>query len=523
MPRPSNSPHPVNTGSQRSEFDVACVQDAQAVPNQIPSSHQNQEFGFIIDPQFGSEFDLVFDTLEAPPRTGTHQETFIFDQSGSSGTVIARERGSNHPHEWALVDGTPQDNQPVWIPKEIPFVISGVDTPLHQRLFCHFTNTMSNLLTISVGECNPMNKVVIPLALKDRAIMDMVLCLAASHILKLGQGNGDEELGAEKARLHQSVVQMQSHRVQIWESSTTMPLAQPYTIQDKEIIFATSVLLCLYEICKGSGDDSWRVHLDTARRILVDATKGKDRPSVDGDTPTAGPVQERAITEIDPFLIEYFLYHDCLAAVTVPLLPMNKPRLESTAGLADHDPTMVGVQDGLSEFITRISLLRAQTDMNSAKLDGNIISKAVKIWEDLAKWKPKGALSIERKMIAEFYLWALFIWLFSIVYPDGKADPKVQDAVKRIVGGMRNIKFGDGVMSCLLFPLFVIGSAAIEVEDREAISAQFRKLKEWSSLGNIDLTYRVVEKMWLEHDMGLPSSWDWVKQLETHKISLLVT
>jgi hypothetical protein len=88
---------------------------------------------------------------------------------------------------------------------------------------------------------------------------------------------------------------------------------------------------------------------------------------------------------------------------------------------------------------------------------------------------------------------------------------------------MRNIKFGDGVMSCLLFPLFVIGSAAIEVEDREAISAQFRKLKEWSSLGNIDLTYRVVEKMWLEHDMGLPSSWDWVKQLETHKISLLVT
>jgi len=88
---------------------------------------------------------------------------------------------------------------------------------------------------------------------------------------------------------------------------------------------------------------------------------------------------------------------------------------------------------------------------------------------------------------------------------------------------MYEIKFGDGVMACLLFPLFVIGSAAIKVEDRETISAHFRRLQAWSSLGNIDLAYRVVLKMWEDHDHDSGASWDWVKQLEAHGMSLLVT
>jgi len=52
------------------------------------------------------------------------------------------------------------------------------------------------------------------------------------------------------------------------------------------------------------------------------------------------------------------------------------------------------------------------------------------------------------------------------------------------------------------------GSAAIKKEDRDAISFQFQRLKDWSSLGNIDLAFCVVQKMWVDHDTRMPDSWD---------------
>jgi hypothetical protein len=91
--------------------------------------------------------------------------------------------------------------------------------------------------------------------------------------------------------------------------------------------------------------------------------------------------------------------------------------------------------------------------------------------------------------------------------PDGKADPTVQDAVHIITIGMADIKPGDGVMACLLFPLFIVATAAITPEDRDTISAHFKRLRAWSSLGNIDLTFKIVQKIWKDHDENVTGSW----------------
>jgi len=93
-------------------------------------------------------------------------------------------------------------------------------------------------------------------------------------------------------------------------------------------------------------------------------------------------------------LIEYQLYHDAIAAVTDTSLPLTK--LQNSADLANYDPCMIGVQDGLSDFITRISKLRTDADQSPNQPDGNVVSKAVLIWQDLASWKPKDCLSTER-------------------------------------------------------------------------------------------------------------------------------
>jgi hypothetical protein len=227
--------------------------------------------------------------------------------------------------------------------------------------------------------------------------------------------------------------------------------------------------------------------------------------------------------EINPFLLEYFIYHESLATVTLPSPPSSKARFQGSAKCSHHDPSMIGVNDGLCEFATRISALRGLASTWTHKPDGNVVSQAVAIWEDLDNWKPRATLSRECKMIAQFYQWALWIWLYSIVYPEGKADPDVQNAVQMMAAGMSEIKDGDGAMFCLLFPLFITATAAIKGEDRASIEQHFQRLKEWSSLGNVEVAQGVVKKMWVDHDMSLPNSWDWVKQLESSNMRILVT
>lgn len=482
-------------------------------------THPN--YDFMIEPQYGGDLDYAFNQ---PSATDFEGMLGLSNEVGSFGghqsfnwMIMASEERSYLQEEHRECLGAQQS----FIPTELPFLISGVDTDIQQRLFCHFTGVMSSLLAMSVKDSNPFNGVVIPLALRDRTVMDTVLCLAGSHLAKLQQGGYNREVLVERSRLHEAAVQAQAHRIKTLKS-LPLPPRDSYTVSDQEAIVATSLLLCLYEICEGTGDDAWRFHLDMARQVITAVSREADSPSTNGDRPTATDAQEPIITDINPFLLEFFLYHDSLATVTVPSLPITRP-IQSTADILPNDSYMVGVQDGLSDFVTRISTLRVQAVSSKNQPDGDVVSKAVLIWQDLARWKPKAAVSVERQLITEFYQWALFIWLFSIVYPEGKADEKVQGTVKLVADRMCNIKSGEGGMSCLLFPLFVIGSAAIRNQDQEAISAQFARLRAWSSLGNIDLTYSIVQQMWQDHDLGRPKSWDWVRQLEMQGMSFLVT
>lgn len=388
-----------------------------------------------------------------------------------------------------------RESRPRCVPPQLPFLISGVESSLHRRLLYHFTHVMSRVLTTFGDDSNPMNSIVIPLALADSTLMQILLSLACSHLLKLQPSGTSPELSGERNLLHQKALHAQTQRLYALKETAATGSQSPS--QDQDAVLATSLLLCLYEICEGTGRDGWRLHLQMARELLSITT-----------TET-----------MNPFLLEFFLYHDSFALVTVP---SSARRINYPTSLSHQNPSLVGVQDGLIEYVTRISSLRSEAGSSlSPKYD--IINKALEIWDDLFRWKPQVTLCKDRDLIAHLYQWALFIWLFSIVYPDGKSDPKVQSAVEWMVDGLSEIKSGDGAMAVLLFPLFIVGSAAIRQEDRNAVAEHFKLVRAWSSLGNVDLTFELVKKMWQDHDAGLPRSWDWVIQLERHGMSLLVT
>ena len=398
------------------------------------------------------------------------------------------------------------------LPMELPFLLNGVDTYLRRRLFGHFTEVVSTILTLSKGKSNPLNSVVVPLALKDSSTLDAMLCMAASHLLKLDRDIAeDEELIEEKNKLYDSAVDAQSALMRTLQDSAALEASY-----DRDSILATALLLCLYELCEGTGDDAWLIHLDAARRILRSASSSNDDEGEQCTSPTSSSLES-----VSPFLVEYFIYHDTIASVTVPMEPVLEPSFYRSSQPCEDESYMVGVYDGLAGFISQISDLRARWQA-SAKVDGNLVCEAVEIWQELSDWESV-ALDGDRQLIALLYRGVLFIWLYSIIYPDGQGNSKVQNIVKSSLADMQRISPDSGGKSCLLFPLFIVGAASISNEDREAVSMQFEALGSWSALGNVSLAHKTVKNMWNDHDSGVPRSWDWMRHLQTCHTSLLVT
>jgi Fungal specific transcription factor domain len=399
---------------------------------------------------------------------------------------------------------------------DLPFLLDNINTSTERRLFSHFTTMTSRVLTLSSGKYNPLTSIVVPLATKDPMVMHSLLCLAGSHLVSISEGGSAQPIDLEKYRLHNMAVRAHSLRVQALEQRTGQQSSQ-----ELESVLASALLLCLYEICEGSGDATWSIHLDTARKLISWTESNKTDEARENASNSGIPTNVRP--EINRFLLEFFIYHDTLAAVTVTSSsPVSRPRNLYQEGDSVEDLHMVGVNDGLGDLISSIADLRSQAVATSPGENGDIICEAVAIWDELANWKPKSE-DREQRLIGSLYQWALFIWLYCIVHPDGIADMKLQTAVKSAIQDLEKISSASGVFSCLLFPLFIIGTASIEENDRGVVKSRFRGLTAWSGLGNVKVAQQIVQNSWANHDKAIPRSWDWIAQMEKHGISVPVT
>jgi hypothetical protein len=389
---------------------------------------------------------------------------------------------------------------------ELPFLFNNVNTVLERQLFLHFTKLTSRVLTLSTGKNNPLTSIVVPLASRDKMVMQSLLCLAGSHLVSISPVGGVQSINLEKRRLHDIATRTQALRVQAleWGKYQQSP-------QELEAILTSALLLCLYEICEGSGDATWRIHLDTARKLISWSMPKNNDPS--------------SFPAINRFYLEFFIYHDSLSAVTVksstPLFSSGDFRLQCSYS-EDAYKSVVGVDDGLCDLITRIADLRSQAAAAPPDQSGDIHCEAVVVWDDLSNWKPNSQ-DLEQCLIGSLYQWALFIWLYCIVHPDGIADERLQSAVRCAIQDLEQIQSTSGVLACLLFPLFIIGTTSIGEADRAVVKSHFQSLTAWSGLGNVRIAQEIVQRSWESYDNAVPRSWDWMAQLELRGISVPIT
>jgi hypothetical protein len=455
-----------------------------------------------------------FETLDDPIFESNYLDNALVPTNGSAGaTTRSIQRNapsavlpsqSNGAKDYFPFHSIPQNGKL----NDLPFLLANVNTPAERRLFFHFTTLTSRVLTLSNGKNNPLTSIVVPLAAKDQTVMQSLLCLASSHLVSISTDGNTQDVKLEKDRLHALATRTQTLRVQALKQP-----GRPRSSQELEAVLTSALLLCLYEICEGSGDATWRLHLATARRLIswiVSQSTGDDaeRNDTEIDSSIVEPIR---LSKVNRFLLEFFIYHDTLAALTVtsctPLLPSRMYHESSEV----PDAYVVGVNNGLCDLITRIAELRSRIVIVSGGPDGELLCEAVAIWDDLASWEPKSP-DAEQRLIGSLYQWALFIWLYCIVHPDGIADEKLQTAVKSAIGDLEQIDTASGVLSCLLFPLFIIGTASIENADRIMVKTHFQNLKAWSGLGNVKVAQQIVQRIWTSHDDNIPRSWDWVAQ-----------
>jgi len=73
-------------------------------------------------------------------------------------------------------------------------------------------------------------------------------------------------------------------------------------------------------------------------------------------------------------------------------------------------------------------------------------------------------------------------------------------------------------------PLFLLGCAAFEPDQRPDIRTAFQRLQDWSSLGNIKYARAIVEQIWQMMDEGQEEeTWDWETIIANRGWDFLVT
>lgn len=426
------------------------------------------------------------------------------------------------------------------IPPGIPFLVGGFHTATERKLLFHFITETSRVLTmnIQIPNDNPMITLVLPHALQDTMIQKSVLSLAASHVTNLYPDKCSDVFRREKNQL---VEDAESQQLIRWRkiSSKGNNTREMYKHPDFEVLLTGMLLLCLYEICDGKGDLSWRIRLNKIRELMRHALRpapaNSRSPGVvqelsEGYIPESetSPSTEEEIEEIEdpqlnPLFMEMFIYHDILATVTDP----GSPSVSESSGkwqrlvAGREDVCVFGVHSGLFTLISRVGDLHTRA-IEAGRPTGDIICEALSIWKDLDLWQPKSATP-SQSLTSTAYKCSLFVWLFLILYPDDIDAERLQGVVRNGISSMMQIDESDGILACMLFPCFFLGVASTTAEDRRNITAQFERLRSWSGLGNVKLTQQVCTRLWEAYDAGLSRPWDWMKHKDLHGISVPVT
>ena len=399
------------------------------------------------------------------------------------------------------------------IPAELPMLVEGVDGPLDQMFFHHFTAQVGKVLSLTDHQ-NPFLEIIVPMAMGHEGLMHSLLYLSGSCLMA---NETSPRSDWEERQEHHSSRAMRLLQQDLSDSASTGQSSDA-TVADPSI--AQTLLLCLQTVCAGDLTGTYRFHLNAMKEMLT----------------------QRAVAvpneQLRQFILEFLLYHDYSSSITSLSNPLDQRSIDLMEGfklpefmIQPQAGTLLGVMDGLFGFISRIRKLRDQIRWRRAQgaghwWDADIIDDAFAIDDALRAWKCVHPPESSRYAPSLLYRQCTWIYLHRTIQLS-QPSPTFKEAVDQGLQYLRMLPVDtdDGsTQSILLMPLFLLGCAAFEPEQRPSISEAFQRLQSWSSLGNIRYAREIVEQVWQMMDEGREQeTWDWETIIARRGWDFLVT
>ncbi|KAL1595100.1 hypothetical protein SLS60_009787 [Paraconiothyrium brasiliense] len=384
---------------------------------------------------------------------------------------------------------------------ELPPLMGGVETDVDRTLLQHFVSRASAVLSLHGDQTtNPFTKILLPMALQHEGLMHSVLCLSASHMCSItpSQDYEDRQVYHRGKALH--LLNQDLNRQMTGESGTMV-------YEDSNV--AQILLHLLHAICDGNTSGEYRMHMIAAKQIAMN--------------------QKLQNPEFQNLFDEFFYYHWIASEIT-SLDGTEVPMMENFSLPFEINPEtagLIGVSDGLFGFISKISNLRRKLrtridEKIEPTMDYEALLTAHAIDTGLRNWVCPQTPGTPRYTLSMLYRQATWVYLYRTT-KKSKPDPYIRSAVDDGIKYINELPAEGWIQSNVLLPLFLMGCAAFDEDQRLEINRAFNGLMAVTGLGNITSAKEVVDQIWHLMDIGDADSWDWEKIIHQKGWDFLAT
>ena len=399
-------------------------------------------------------------------------------------------------------------------PTELPLLVGGIEGEVDQLFFQHFTSSMGKVLSLT-DHHNPFLEIIVPMAMAHTGLMHSLLYLSGSCLIANATAPRFE--WEQRSEHHSSkAIGLLKH-----DLSNTTPDGTGAMAPVGDPSIAQTLILCLQTVASGDLTGSYRFHLNAMKEML---TRRK---------------QALPNEQLRQFILEFLIYHDYSSSITSLVNPLDQRSIDlmddiklPTFMMQPQVGAFLGVMDGLFGFISRIRNLRDQIRQRRSEGTGHwwddpIINEAFAIDNALRQWQCVHPVNSPRYAASLLYRQCTWIYLHRTIQVS-RPSITFKQAVDEGLTYLRMLPWDStqdvSAQSILLMPLFLLGCAAFEVEQRPEISQAFQRLQEYSSLGNIKYARSIVNQVWNMMDEGREEeTWDWETIIAARGWDFLVT
>jgi hypothetical protein len=390
-----------------------------------------------------------------------------------------------------------------------------MDDPLDTQLLSYFMTHAGTTLNIYSETHNPFEGFVIDAALANTGLMHALLCLSASCLLIQQSTLAQEIVVRHSHHFDQAVVTLRKG-VQAYSSDTST--------ENADCIVLQTIMLAQEAIVTGEAHGSYRCHLFAAQQ-LVDSC---------GDLSA----------NVQSFARQFLLYHN-LANTISCLDPVNHIATSSqqikTVGAqgTSSEGCVDGILQGLLDPIARTRQVRdgvrfhRLTNNSRWFKDERLLSLALEVETQLRTWQSRLPPNTPQYWSSLAYRQGAYVYLYRTIRPSTPSAGLTQvvvEGLSYISLAFRDITKNGGaswVCGVLLPPLFLLGCAAFDPVQRQAVIDNLEDLHTCNQRIGIVHARTILEEVWVRMDAAEngadDDAWDWEAVMKDLDMDILLS